>query len=159
MKYGSLGWRLWNGRRFLEWWVGTFHSVLRCRTMEIQNRCRFPAGFERRCYAVYAHIYFVLDSVRKLSEARSQGRRSDLKLRSGNFSRALCLDLSLSEVSNCFRGEKSRTESRNILLPTVTSVQSVVCSSRQRQVKRQRRAWRKLRQIQIINDNNYNSLR
>jgi len=68
----------------------------------------------------YAHIYFVLDSVRKLSEAVSRATFGPQTSIRELFS-ALCLDLSLPEVSNCFR-EKSRGTKKYII--AVTSVQT-----------------------------------
>lgn len=78
-------------------------------SMEIQNRRLFPVSFgEWRSYSPYryAHIYFVLDSVRKLSEVVSRATFGPQTSARELFS-TLCLDLSLPEVSNCFR-EKSR---------------------------------------------------
>lgn len=70
----------------------------------------------------YAHIYFVLDSVRKLSEAVSRVTFGP-QTSAGELFSALCRDLSLPEVSNCFR-EKSRGIQKYIIAGHVTGVRT-----------------------------------
>lgn len=89
-------------------------AVSRCGTMEIQNRRRFPASRMAQLYGGarvyrYAHIYFVLDSVRKLSEPVSRATFGP-QTSAGELFSALCLDLSLPKVSNCFRGKSRGTQ-------------------------------------------------
>lgn len=93
----------------------------RCTAMEIQNRRWFPASFKWRSFAAirayiyrYANIYFVLDSVRKLSEAVSRATFGP-QTSAGELFSALCLDLSLPKVSNCFWEEKSRGTQKYII--------------------------------------------
>lgn len=86
----------------------------------------------------YAHIYLILDSVRKLSEAVSRatfGPQTSV----GELFSALCLDLSLPEVSNCFRRERRAVETKKYIIASRDWYTNVVCPSTKRQRRKKGR--------------------